>query len=241
LTTDESAVCKYGTAPDVPYASMANIFSSTGGRLHSSTIAGLADGTAYNYYVRCGDNAGNSNTTDYAIGFSIAPDTTSPGITILAPTVSSSGATIRWTTNEVSDSQVEYGLTEAYGLETTLDPSLVTSHIQSFSELTPGTLYHYRVKSRDAVGNPAVSADNVFTTSPNAGIVFGGVGATAIGTTSLSIPYPAPLVAGDLLIVCIANKHNVVPTVPAGWTLPFNGYGSNTGAGGTSSDQGFGK
>jgi len=75
------------------------------------------------------------------------------------------GATITWTTNEASDSQVEYGPTTAYGRSTARNASLVTSHPQTLSGLTAGTLYHYRVKSQDAAGNLATSGDGTFTTA----------------------------------------------------------------------------
>jgi hypothetical protein len=42
---------------------------------------------------------------------------------------------------------------------------MVTSHSQSLSGLSAGTVYHYRVKSRDASGNLATSSDFTFTTS----------------------------------------------------------------------------
>jgi len=76
-----------------------------------------------------------------------------------------SGATITWTTNEASDSQVEYGLTASYGSSTSLNTSLGTSHSMALSGLTASTTYHYRVKSRDAAGNLGTSGDYSFTTS----------------------------------------------------------------------------
>ncbi len=94
------------------------------------------------------------------------PDTTPPVIS--AVTVGSLGtasATITWNTNEPADRQVEYGLTTAYGQATTLDPTLTAAHSQGLSGLSPGTLYHYRVKSKDAAGNLATSADFTFTTA----------------------------------------------------------------------------
>src|SRR5439155_16354498 len=48
---------------------------------------------------------------------------------------------------------------------TTLDAVLSTDHSDTLSGLTPGTLYHYRVRSRDAAGNLANSADGTFTTA----------------------------------------------------------------------------
>src|SRR2546426_4548811 len=92
-------------------------------------------------------------------------DVTAPVISaVTSSSITSSSATIGWTTNEASDTQVEYGLTTAYGNTTSLKTSLVTSHSQALSGLARNTWYHYRVKSRDAAGNPAVSGDFTFKT-----------------------------------------------------------------------------
>ena len=94
------------------------------------------------------------------------PDTFPPVISGVSSTgITASGATVTWTTNEPSDSRVEYGTTTAYGNSTILNPSLVTAHSQGLSGLTASTLYHYRVNSKDAAGNAAVSADFTFTTA----------------------------------------------------------------------------
>jgi hypothetical protein len=93
-------------------------------------------------------------------------DTTPPVISgVTSSNLSATGATITWTTNEASDSQIEYGTTIGYGSSTSLDSSMVVSHLQSLTSLTASTLYHYRVKSKDAAGNPATSADYTFTTT----------------------------------------------------------------------------
>ena len=86
---------------------------------------------------------------------------------IAASSITASGARITWTTNEASDSQVEYGLTTGDGRVTPLNTSLVTIHSQPLSGLAPNTRYHYRVKSRDAAGNLAVSGNFTFKTKPN--------------------------------------------------------------------------
>jgi phosphodiesterase/alkaline phosphatase D-like protein len=72
-----------------------------------------------------------------------------------------SAVTITWLTNENSNSQVEYGPTTEYGLITPLDPRLLTNHQVMLTNLVPNTRYHYRVRSRDAAGNLAVSGDFV--------------------------------------------------------------------------------
>jgi glucose/arabinose dehydrogenase len=83
---------------------------------------------------------------------------------IRAQGISGTRATVTWTTDEPADTQVEYGTTTAYGASSPLDPSLVTGHQQRLTGLSPNTLYHYRVKSRDAAGNLAVSEDRTLTT-----------------------------------------------------------------------------
>src|SRR5439155_577924 len=94
------------------------------------------------------DAVGNTAT---AAAVSVSVGSTSPLIsTVSASNVSSSGATITWTTNETSTTQVEYGLTPAYGNATVLNTNLVTSHSQALSGLARNTWYHYRVKSQDA-------------------------------------------------------------------------------------------
>jgi glucose/arabinose dehydrogenase len=98
------------------------------------------------------------------------PDTTPPQLTAISATdVASTSARIVWTTDEGSDSQVEYGTSTAYGSTTSLDSNLVTSHSVNLSGLTAATTYHYRVKSRDSAGNLAISGNFTFTTqTPNA-------------------------------------------------------------------------
>jgi chitodextrinase len=95
-----------------------------------------------------------------------AGDTTPPTLSAISVSaLSTSSATINWTTNKAADTQIAYGPTAAYGSATALNPALVSSHSQPLSGLAPGTTYHYQVKSRDAAGNLAVSGDLTFSTA----------------------------------------------------------------------------
>lgn len=91
--------------------------------------------------------------------------TTSPVISgVSATSISGTGATITWTTDEASDTQVDYGATASYGIATMLESSLVSSHSVVLTGLSSNTTYHYRVNSRNAVGNLATSGDMTFST-----------------------------------------------------------------------------
>ena len=92
------------------------------------------------------------------------PDTTPPLISnVHATAITASGATITWTTDEASDSVVEYGLTTSYGSSVS-NATDVTNHSLPLSGLTNNTLYHYRVNSTDAAGNTTTSVDHSFQT-----------------------------------------------------------------------------
>jgi hypothetical protein len=92
-------------------------------------------------------------------------DTTPPTISnVQSSSITSSGATITWTTNEASSSVVEYGTTTSYG-STATGSSGVTSHSVALSGLSTGTTYHYRAKSADSSSNLATSGDYTFTTT----------------------------------------------------------------------------
>src|SRR5262249_9442693 len=64
----------------------------------------------------------------------------------------------------LADSQVEYGVNTGYGNVVSLK-TLDTSHRLSLFGLTPNTLYHYRVKSKDDADNLSTSGDLTFTTT----------------------------------------------------------------------------
>jgi glucose/arabinose dehydrogenase len=132
-------------------------------------LPGYALDSAF-YYELAGYNTeanGVLAVDDFSITtFSGNPDTQPPLINqVAANNITNSGAQIVWATNETADSQVEYGLTASYGSATQVDPALFTSHAVILSNLETNTTYHYRVKSRDAAGNYALSTDFTFTTT----------------------------------------------------------------------------
>jgi hypothetical protein len=79
LTTDEAATCKYDTTAGVPYASMANSFTTTGGTTHSVSVS-TSNESSYTYYTRCEDGQANTNSDDYTISFSVVAPAASNGV-----------------------------------------------------------------------------------------------------------------------------------------------------------------
>jgi hypothetical protein len=140
------------------------------------------------------DTAGNT-TTSAAVTVTVnnAGDTTPPVISgVAASSITTSGATIIWTTNEASDSQVDYGLTTAYGSISPLNGSRITVHAVILGALAGGTTYHIRARSQDAAGNLALSGDVMFatlavdSTPPVVSITAPAANATVSGTTTFS-------------------------------------------------------
>ena len=92
-----------------------------------------------------------------------ARDITAPILSAISvPNITETTADIGWRTNEASTSQVEYWASPT--MLSTLDETMVYSHLVRLTGLTPGTTYHYKTMSKDAAGNVAVSDEDTFTT-----------------------------------------------------------------------------
>ena len=139
--------------------------------------ANLAQGVTYKIQVVGGAtgvldlaNHGMASTYTQATGFTTVADTTPPTISSVASSgVGSTTATVTWTTNESSDSQVFYRRQgdPAYQ-QTAIDATLVTSHSEPLQGLAPSTTYEYYVRSADAAGNAATSTPTqTFVTGAN--------------------------------------------------------------------------
>ena len=129
---------------------------------HSQQLTGLTPNTLYHYEAVGHDGLGQAVSSG-DLTFTTAPPT--PTISNLQATgVSPNQATISWTTDTASDSQVEYGTSTAYGSFSALQPALITSHSVDLTALAPNTTYHLLVHSRDSYGQVGTSVDFTFTT-----------------------------------------------------------------------------
>lgn len=134
---------------------------------HQLRLTNLRSSTRYFYKVESTDPSGNTTTSAVqSLVTATAKDTAAPRITV-GPSVSVTvnSTTISWTTDESSDSLVEFSLSTQLNL-TKADTSPTTQHSVVLTNLLPGTVYNYRVSSTDIAGNgPTRSATLKFTTA----------------------------------------------------------------------------
>jgi len=93
-------------------------------------------------------------------------DTTAPKVSEVKVTeITINSATITWKTDEPSNSVVNYGFNNQYGI-TAQDNNMVTEHKVTLNPavLGPVTKVHFQVKSTDGAGNIGQSEDESFTT-----------------------------------------------------------------------------
>ena len=107
---------------------------------------------------------------------------------VSAINITTTGATIIWSTNLSTDSLVEYGLNTSYGSSSS-SAAYVLSHSINLSGLVPSTLYHFRVKSGNSTNGTATSGDYTFTTLSLAPPVISNVQAINITETTAVITW----------------------------------------------------
>jgi len=160
-------------------------------------------GTTCSYAVEAFNHEGETSTGNGPIS---AADRTDDGLMPVfasgpsASSAASSSFTVTWTTDEPSDSRLDYGTSASYGLAD-FDATLVTTHSLTVTGLSPSTEYHFRAGSTDACENgPSWSPDGTVTTA-------------AVPTT---------LDIGGWQLVQ-ANSTQTY-TLPPGTTVPAGGY-----------------
>ncbi|MBW8833424.1 MAG: hypothetical protein JF606_29440, partial [Burkholderiales bacterium] len=202
LSSDENATCRYATTAGTAYGSMPNTFSSTGATSHSTLVSGLANGQSYSYYVRCQDTAGNANTSDLAISFSVAaPDTSAPTVSVSAP---APGASLTGTVSVSANASDNVGVVGVQflldganlGAEDTAAPYTVSWNTTSAAN----GAHSISARARDAAGNQSTSAVVSMTVS-------NGAPDTSAPTVSVSAPAPGATLTGTVSVSANASDN----------------------------------
>ncbi len=157
---------------------------------HRMSVQGLVPETRYHFLAVSTDALGRTvDSGDRTFETGPAPLGIS-GVTVSA--VGPTWAMVGWTTTRPATSQVEYGLTAAYGQQTPEDTQPVVEHSVMLTGLLEGTPYHFSVLSRDGYGLEASSTDSTFATmdvEPTGPPVIGDVAALADRINSVTITW----------------------------------------------------
>jgi hypothetical protein len=128
------------------------------------TLASSAATGARSVTVRNADQSSGTGSNLFTVNLA---DTTPPVISAISVSgITTTGATITWTTNEPGTTQVAYRVAggSVYS-NSPLQASPVTSHSVNLTGLAGGTDYEFHVISTDAANNTATSSpDGTFTT-----------------------------------------------------------------------------
>ncbi|MBI4404051.1 MAG: S8 family serine peptidase [Deltaproteobacteria bacterium] len=172
VITGHSAQIVWNTDEDtnsmIEYGTTTAYGSSTGldpqfVKAHAMELSGLTSETTYHYRIVARDTAGNeAKSADFIL---VTLDVTAPQISNVQPFISGNSATISWNTNELSNSEITYGMNpDAITLRYS-DPSLVfPKHEITVSNLRPGSDYFFQLSSKDLSGNVARTNSIMFST-----------------------------------------------------------------------------
>ncbi len=129
---------------------------------HRIQLNNLDVNTTYHFEVGSTDIWGESTTVTNDSNhyeFTTMPDSKEPEIySVQVKDVGERSATVSWKTDEPSDGMVVYSLEGDLSSDhTAVNTSLTEEHLVDLSNLTPNTIYHFKVVSTDENGNEAES------------------------------------------------------------------------------------
>ena len=107
------------------------------------TLTNLSAGETYYYVVASSDLSNNGPTNSDTLSFTTdaEPDLNSPVISSIQHAVSDSVAIVAWTTDELADSYVEFGI-DSLSLDLNVgSPEGTLEHVITLTNLTPGQTY----------------------------------------------------------------------------------------------------
>ena len=122
--------------------------------------------------------------------------------------ISSSSATLAWQTDVPATSEIDYGLTDAYGSSKS-DNSLQTDHSMVLKDLQPDTTYHYQVVATGSNGSPNSSGDSTFLTALEQAQI---TNTTTIPGLAVQVTNPADKTPPTIAITSSLPK--IVKTIP---------------------------
>jgi hypothetical protein len=171
-TTNEPATSRvyYATSSSFNPAlalSVSNASLVTG---HVVGLSGLNANTTYYFRVVSRDASGNvATSTEQSFLTASGADVTAPLLSGIGVTgITTSSASVIWTTNESATTRVYYSTSTPVNSVTAFsyfNAALVVGHAAPLASLLPGTQYRFIVVSADGSGNTATSSEGSFVTA----------------------------------------------------------------------------
>lgn len=130
----------------------------------SFTDTSVVKGTTYNYTIKAYDSAGNLSVSSKTANV----QTLQQAINISSyyvNNITSSGATINWTTNAPSSGSIYYGTRVANLNSSAIFSGLSTKHSVNLTGLIRRTSYYYQIIAKDSVGATVTSTVFNFKTA----------------------------------------------------------------------------
>lgn len=128
---------------------------------HKFKLDNLIPGQDYKLKVVAADEDGNVVNSDE---YELTPPAEPIVSNVSVSDILNNQATVKWTTNVNTDSNVEYGIDTNYGAQSGKS-DMTTEHSVILLGLESKTTYHIKVKSKDIYGKEAVAKDVTFATT----------------------------------------------------------------------------
>lgn len=204
--TTNSATIASMTVTDT--AGYNNTLTDTSNTTHEFQYQHLASQTYYYSYTATDTN--NNTTSVSPSSFTVPPSSNSFYFHQLAVTINSTSVAFDWYTNQSSSTELDYGLTNAYG-QSSIESGERTQHDITLSNLVAGALYHYRLN--------CVTSDNSSTIlSPDMTFTAPGTPATTATTTTVA----TTTVTNTTTTVVTTTSTTAATTTTASSTTPTN-------------------
>lgn len=169
------------------------------GSTHTFQLSDLTPGTTYYYRILLIDGSGNAVTAlqdSFDTSASVSSDTLDPALSgnVTQTTASAFASAISFSTTELTTATIQLSTDGKAFSDTYAIPGFRTNHFITLENLSPATMYHYRIKLTDTSGNIATIDNNggnyQFATLPYAGSIpeISNVGVTT-GDTSVTIKW----------------------------------------------------
>jgi hypothetical protein len=204
--------------------------------INGGTVGGSTQYLQYRTDLTTSDNKFTPVLESFTAECGTGPDITPPVITNILANAAGNGfsATVSWTTDEASNSQVIYGTSPGSLISNVSSGTLVVLHNVLLSGLTPATTYYYRVISEDEAMNSTTepeppAAPLIFTTPLESCFVDETAADFAAGTLTGS--YISLFEDGVILPPTAGNEFTILPSTGEWASFPWTG-GTSTVSGG---------